>query len=163
MVEFETKYFGKVIVDISEGHGNTDFKYNNQEINIFFSDYQLYEDKLEKCLEIIDKYVEIDKIAKKAIIESFPKNETIKYYFECHFDIFEEEQVLMEIFGVKNFQEMDIKKIVEQLKYPNLLFSLENNAINVSVDYMVSKKYSDEILCVKIDEKLRIINFSHES
>ena len=35
MVEFETKYFGKVIVDISDGHGNTDFKYNNREINIF--------------------------------------------------------------------------------------------------------------------------------
>jgi hypothetical protein len=50
-----------------------------------------------------------------------------------------------------------------KLEYPNLLFSRQGDNINVSVDYMISKDYSDEILCVKMDEKLNITGFSHES
>jgi hypothetical protein len=69
----------------------------------------------------------------------------------------------MEIFGVDKFQEMDIRNIVEKMDYPNLLFSMENNEINVSVDYKIFEEYSDEILCVKMDEELNVINFSHES
>jgi len=60
----------------------------------------------------------------------------------------------MEIFGVKIFSDFNAKKTIEELEYPNLLFGIEeNNEIKVSVDYRVSKKYFDEILCVKIDEK----------
>jgi hypothetical protein len=162
--EFTTKYFGEIIIDVDDnGHGDTDVSYNNnQEINIFLSDYNDYGDKIKICLEIMDKYIEINEMAKKAIIEHFDENETIKYYFECHFDILEEEQI-MEIFGVDNFQEMDIKNIVEKLEYPNLLFSKRNDGISVSVDYKISKEYSDEILCVRMDEKLNITDFSHES
>jgi ADP-glucose pyrophosphorylase len=102
-------------------------------------------------------------MAKKAILENFPENETVKYYFECHFDILEEEQ-LLEIFGVKTFEEFDIAKAVEKLDYPDLLFGIEKNKeITFSVDYKVSEEYSDEILCVKMDEKLNITDFSHES
>lgn len=164
MTEFEyiTKYFGKIIIDERDGHGSTNLKYNNHEIHVFLADFNIYGTKVNLCLEIIDKYFEINEIAKKAILENFPENETIKYYFECHFDVLEEEQ-LIEIFDVANFQEMDIKNIIEKLEYPNLLFSIENNEISVSIDYMISKKYSDEILCVKIDEKLNITGFSHES
>jgi hypothetical protein len=161
--EFMTKYFGKIVIDVDDdGHGNTDVNYENQNINIFFDEYKLYGDKNKVCLEIIDKYIEINKIAKKAILEHFSKNETIRYYFECHFDILEEEQI-MEIFGVKTFDEFDIKKAVENLNYPNLLFGIGNNRINFSVDYKVSEEYSDEILCIKMDDKLNIIGFSHES
>jgi hypothetical protein len=162
MTKFTTKYFGEIIINENDGHGDTDVKYNNQEINIFLSDYNNYGDKVKVCLKIMDKYVEMNEIAKKAILENFMENETIKYYFECHFDILEKEQ-LMEIFGVDNFEKMDIRNVVEKLKYPNLLFSIQDNEISVSVDYMVSKEYSDEILCVRMDEKLNIINFSHES
>jgi hypothetical protein len=161
--KFKTKYFGEMIIDVDDnGHGDTDVNYNNQKINIFLCEYNIYGDKVKACLEIMDKYVEINEAAKKAILENFTENETIKYYFECHFDILEEEQI-MEIFGVDNFQEMDIKNIVEKLEYPNLLFSIKNDEINVSVDYKISKEYSDEILCVRMDEKLNITDFSHES
>jgi hypothetical protein len=161
--EFTTKYFEEIIIDVDdEGHGDVDVSYNNQEINIFLDYYKNYGDKVKVCLEIMDKYIEINEIAKKAILENFSENETVNYYFECHFDILEEEQ-LLEIFGVNNFQEMEIKNILEKFKYPNLLFSIENNKITVSVDYMISNEYSDEILCVRLDEKLNVINFSHES
>jgi len=162
MAEYMTKYFGKIIIDERGGHGDADVKYNNHEIGIFLADFNIYGTKLKVCLEILDKYIEINEIAKKAILENFTENKTIEYYFECHFDILENDQ-LIEIFDVANFQEMDIKNVVEKLEYPNLLFSIEDNKINVSIDYMVSKKYSDEILCVKMDEELNITGFSHES
>jgi hypothetical protein len=162
MFDFTTKYFGRIIINENGGHGNADVKYDNQKINIFLSDYNIYGDKVITCVDILDKYVEINKIAKKAILSNFKRNGIIRYYFECHFDMLEEEQ-LMEIFGVNRFEEMDIKNVVEKLDYPNLLFSVKNNEISVSVDYMVSKEYSDEILCVRMDEKLNIIDFSHES
>jgi hypothetical protein len=47
--------------------------------------------------------------------------------------------------------------------YPNLLFNIQEDKINVSADYMISKEYSDETLCVRMDEKLNITGFSHES
>jgi uncharacterized protein YaaW (UPF0174 family) len=129
--KFATKYFGGIVITTDDGHGDTDVKYNNQEINIFLADYNIYGDKVKVCLEIIDKYVEINGIAKKAILENFAENATVKYYFECHFDILEEEQ-LMEIFNANNFNDMDINKVVEKLDYPNLLFGIEDNEINHS-------------------------------
>jgi hypothetical protein len=159
---FTTKCFGDITIIEKGGHGNINAIYNNHEINIFLNDYSLYGDKAKICLEIIDKYIEIDEIAKKAIIEHFNKNEIIKYYFECHFDILDEEQ-LLEIFDVNNFAELDIKNVVEKFEYPNLLFNIQDIEITVSVDYMVSEEYSDEILCVRMDERLNITGFSHES
>jgi hypothetical protein len=162
MSEFETKYFGNIIIDTGGENGHTYVKYNNEEIRIFFYEYEKYEEKIKVCLEIMDKYLEINDIAKKAILENFFEDETIKYYFECHFDILEEDK-LLEIFCESNFEKLDMTNVVSNLKYPNLLFSIKNNEINVSVDYKVSKKYSDEILCVKMDEKLNVTGFSHES
>jgi len=160
--KYSTKYFGEIVITEEDGHGSADVLYDNQKISIFLCDYNLYGDKVKVCLGIMDKYVEINEIAKKAILENFIENETVKYYFECHFDILETEY-LLEIFDVNSFEEMNIKSVVEKLEYPNLLFSIGNNEIKVSVDYMVSKEYSDEILCVRIDEKLNITDFAHES
>ena len=163
MAEYSTKYFGTLVIDEKSDFEYLNVKYEDKEINISLSDCNIYGDKLNVCLNIIDKYIEIDEIAKKAILENFPENETVKYYFEYHFDILEEEKIF-EIFGVKTFEEFDIVNAVEKLDYPNLLFVIEKNkAITFSVDYKISKEYSDEILCVKMDEKLNITDFSQES
>jgi hypothetical protein len=162
MGNYKTKYFGEIFIDETSDFEYIDVQYKNKEMNISLSDCNIYGDKLKTCLEIIDKYTEINEIAKKAILENFPGNETIKYYFECHFDILEEE-IIQEVFGVKTFDKLDIKRIVEKLDYPSLLFGIENDEINFSVDYKISEEYSDEILCVKMDEKLHITDFSHES
>jgi len=161
-MEFLSKYFGKINIDVDGEVGGADVKYADEEINIFLYQVPLYEEKVNLCLKMLDKYIEMDEIAKKAIVDNFFENEIVKYYFECHFDGLEKEK-LLEIFGKKTFEEIDSKKVVEKLNYPNLMFSLENNEIIVSVDYMVSEKYSDEILCVKMDENLNVIYFSHES
>ena len=157
-----TKCFGNISIDIDDdGHGDIFASYNDQEINIFLCNYNVYREKAKTCLMIIDKYKEINDIAKKTIMDNFIKNETVKYYFEHNFKILEEEQ-LMEIFGVNNFRDIEIKNIVDKLKYPNLIFVIENNEITISVDYKISKEYSNEILCVKMDERLNVINITHE-
>jgi hypothetical protein len=162
MDNYITKYFGQISIDKTSDFEYIDLMYENKEINISLSDCNIYGDKLKTCINIIDKYPELNKIAKKAILENFHLNDTIKYYFECHFDILDQEQVL-KVFGVKTFEEFDIKRGVDKLDYPNLLFGIENNEINFSVDYKVSKLYSNEILSVVMDEKLNVNRFSHES
>ncbi|MDR1180259.1 MAG: DUF2004 domain-containing protein, partial [Spirochaetales bacterium] len=154
MNKHTTKYFGEIELSIDEDGSWADFDttYNEQEITVSLSDYGIYEDKTKVCWEIIDKYAEINEIAKKAIIENFPKKDgTVNYYFECHFDILDEEE-LIEVFGIKKFKDLDIKTTVEKMAYPDLLFGLDEGKLTFSVDYMIAKEYSDEILCVKMDE-----------
>ncbi|MDR2689978.1 MAG: DUF2004 domain-containing protein [Azoarcus sp.] len=167
MEKHTTKYFGEIELAIDEDGGWAEFDiiFNGHEITVSLSDYGNYADKTKVCWEIIDKYVEIHEITEKAIIENFPKKDgTVNFYFGYHFnnDAMDEE-TLLEVFGVKNFEELDIKTAVEKMGYPDLLFGIDEGKINFSVDYMVSKEHSDEILCVKMDEELNIIGFSHES
>ena len=162
MGSYKTRYFGDILVDEASDFEYIDTEYDGHEINISLSDCNRYGEKMGTCLDILDKYPEINEIAKKAILENFPENEIIRYYFECHFDVLEEAPIL-EIFGVSAFDELDAGKAIENLEYPNLLFGIDEGEINFSVDYKVSEEYSDEILCVKMDKNLNITDFSHES
>jgi hypothetical protein len=162
-----TKYFGEVELFIDEDGSDADFNttYKGQEIFVSFSKYDKYGDKMKLCWEIIDKYAEINEIAKKAIIENFPnKNGTVNYYFKYHFNKgMLGEKTLLNMFGVKEFKDLDIKTTVEKLDYPNLFFLIYRDEITFSATYMVSKFYTEEILCVKFDEELNVIGFSHDS
>jgi hypothetical protein len=166
MAEFMTKYFGKIIIDEDEdGDGVAAVKYNNQEINIFFDEYSKYGDLMKVCLELIDQYVEIHEVA-KGVFHGFNWNAMIKFYFEYHFDYLEEEQ-LVEIFGVNNFEKIDITNIVSKLEYPNLYFIMDEidedeDGITVSVDYIFSKEYSGEKLCIIMDEELNVMDIKIE-
>ena len=159
---YRTKYFGDITIDEKSDFEFIDAIYKGAEINISISDCNIFGEKLGKCLEMINNYQELDKIAKQAIIDNFKDDGTINYYFECHFDILEEEN-LLEIFGVDTFEEFNINETVKKLGPPDLLFGINDNEIILSVDYMVSKDYSDEILCVKVDEESHVTGFSHES
>jgi hypothetical protein len=162
MSKYQTKHFGEISIDETSDFESISANYLDNEINIFLSDCNTYGDKLNTCLNIIDKYSEINAIAKQAILDNYPENETIKYYFECHFDSLDE-NVLIKVFGIKRFDIFEIKRTVESLEYPDLLFDIQNNEIHFSVDYKITKEYSDEILCVKMDKDLNITGFSHES
>jgi hypothetical protein len=133
-----------------------------QEINISFSDCNLYVGKMEYCVKFLNEYFTINIIAKKAIKEAFLKNRTVNYYFECHFDILENE-ILLKVFGTDTFDQFNIHDTIDRLPAPDILFLLNNGNVMVSVDYKVSKEYSDEILCVKMDMNFNVIGFSHES
>jgi len=67
------------------------------------------------------------------------------------------------VFDTDTFDQFKLNDTVARLPAPDLLFGLDNGAITVSVDYRVSKEYSDEILCVKMDMDFNVIGFSQES
>lgn len=144
-LELTTKQFGNIVIAVdSNGHGNSEAMYGGEEINIFLSDYRLYGDKAKACLNVIDRYKELDEIARKSIVAGFADNATIRFYFEDHFDNYEKED-LIDIFGVSKFGKMDIKQVVEKLEYSDLLFSIKDDELQISVDYMVSEEHYDEI------------------
>lgn len=162
-IEFKSKIFGDVVISIEDNDASLELQFENQDLFFFFTEYAFYGDKAPICFKVIDNYLEMNQIAKKEIIEHFSKNATIRYYFECHFDMLDKEE-LIEIFGVDDFQKMDIESVVKKLGYPDLLLGIQKNGeITISVDYQISKEYSDEILCVRMDENFNVVDFSHES
>ena len=165
-VELKTKYFGKIIMSISNderAYGTAVFwtEYKGKEILFILNDCIYYKkEKLSICLEIIDKYIELDKIVKQEILEKFSSNETINGYFKSQFDIMNEKK-LLEIFGVTNFKKIDIKYCINKFEYPFLDFNIINNKVIVFADYYISPDYW-EYLHISIDEDLNIIDILHE-
>jgi hypothetical protein len=89
----------------------------------------------------------------------------VNYYFKCHFedDILDEDE-LVEIFGTKDFKKFGIRNVVEKMAYPDLnIWINENSELDICPDYKVAPEYSDEILCIKMDNKLNVMEFIHES
>ncbi|MDR0389429.1 MAG: DUF2004 domain-containing protein [Spirochaetaceae bacterium] len=166
MAKYVTKYFGEIDFDEASNTIDFDVVFNGQEINICFNEVPLYRDKIQLCWDIIDQYDKLNEIAKNAIIKNFPQTKgVVNYYFKCHFDdeILDEDE-LVEIFGVKDFKKIDIKNVVEKLAYPDLnIWINKNNELDICPDYKVAPEYSDEILCIKMDVKLNVIKFLHES
>ncbi len=160
MKKFTSKVFGEIEIDDTSDFEFLELEIENDKVNISISDCSLFGERLEICIGFIDKYVEINEKAKRAIVENFPENELIKYYFEEHFDCLEDE-MLLEVFGTEKFDELDIKKFVERFKQkPILLFGLDKeDKVYLALDYMVSKEYSDEILVVIMDEELNVTGF----
>jgi hypothetical protein len=157
-----TKYFGEINIDQTSDFEFIELVYKNKEIDVSLDQCNMYGDKLTVCLEMINQYEEIDKMAKRALIENFSKNKTIEDYFRSHFDDLGEE-IIIELFDTKDFEFIDIERTVEKFGYPNFLFSMDDGEINLSVDYMISKEYSDQILCVKMDQELNVTGYSNES
>jgi hypothetical protein len=166
MAKIMTKYFGEIVYDETSNEIDFDVTFNGQEINICFNEFSLYRDKIQSCWDIIDQYDKLNEIAKNAIIEYFPQEKgAVNYYFKCHFeDDMLDENELIEVFGVNNFKKINIKNVVEKMKYPDLnIWINKNNELDVCSDYKIVPDYSDEILCITMDEKLNIIKFSHKS
>lgn len=162
-IEFKSKIFGDITITIENGDASVDLEFRGRDLFFFFTEYDAYGDKTKVCFDVIDRYLDLDKLAKKEIAKYFAKNAIIKYYFECHFDILEDDE-LIEIFGVNDFQKINIESVVEKLGLPDLLLGIDKHGeIIISVDYQIAKDYSDEILCIKMDEKFNVIDFSHES
>jgi hypothetical protein len=162
MKKYKTKYFGELTVDETSDYEYFDLSHNNETMYISLSGFSGETEKTSKCMEITDRYEEIHETAKKAIAENFSGDEVLQSYFKLHFDSLDEKKT-KEIFGVTGFNDIAIETIAEKLACPNLVFSLEYGDITLSVDYMVSKEYSDEVLCVKMNEDLIVLDFAREN
>jgi hypothetical protein len=132
-----TKYFGEITFDESCSFIGLPVWFDNQMINLSFSKSSVYTEKLASLLVILDRYVEIQEVAKKAITENHRKNKAIKQFFK------------------------DTACGIEDLNYPGLIFDLhKNNEIIFKVVYNPNKRTGD-ILCIAMDKDLNIQGFSH--
>jgi len=162
MKKFSTKYFGELEIDEGSEFEYIDLTYNNDAMYLSFSGFNGEAEKTAQCIAIIDRYAELHEIAKKEIAENYESNEVIRYYFKYHFETLDKE-TLNELFGVSDFSSFSIEKAAEKLCAPDLEFLLESGEICISADYRVSKEYSEEVLCVKMNEDLFVMDFTREN
>jgi hypothetical protein len=166
MVELATTDMGNMtaIFAKDDSDGDTDvITYNTQEITIFLHGLGIYGDKVKVCLEILEKYLEINEIAKKAIIENFHNhnNEDLNNIFEGVFESLDL-NVIRPPKGI-TIEEYYIKEYVENWKFPYLLFGIIDNEIAVYAEYILTEEWGEFIdsLSVKMDEKLNITGFDY--
>jgi hypothetical protein len=76
MDKYITKYFGEIFFD--ETDDPIGLKYNGQKLYISFFCPNLYEGKVKIYLDILDKYVEINEIGRKAILENFAPEKLVE-------------------------------------------------------------------------------------
>ena len=162
MGTYKTRIFGELTIDETSDYEYFDLYYKEKPMYISLSGFSDQKEKILQCLKIIDRYDEIHEMSKSAIAENFAADEVIQYYFKFHFETLEKETI-QELFGVSEFDNFSIEKAAEKMEYPDLVFSLEYEEISLSVDYRVSKEYSDEVLSIKMDENLTILEFSREN
>jgi hypothetical protein len=162
MKTYATKYFGEFSIAETGDYSYFNAEYNGTRIQISLSGFPANEAMTAKCFELIDRYPEVDETAKEAIKENYASSEVIRYYFKNHFDTLDAE-TLTGIFGHSSFDDFSIDKAVEQFSFPNLDFTLENGELYLSADYRASEEYSDEILAVKMEESLYVLDFARET
>jgi hypothetical protein len=82
MGKYTTEYFGEITIDETKDYEQFLLMDPNNKIcfGISFSSCNTG-GKIKKCLNIIDKYFEIKKIAGKIIVRRFIENETFHKYF----------------------------------------------------------------------------------
>jgi dephospho-CoA kinase len=107
---------------------------------------------------MLDKYVEMDETVRRYMIENLHKIAQIYHYFKNQFDEMRDER-LIEAFGTKTFEDLDIKKVVEQMKYPNVQFCIEDDELNIVLNYWASK-YSP-LISITMDKDLNVVGISH--
>ena len=167
-----TKYFGNVEVKFTD-IPNFDNIYasfwavfNCQNILVSIFDYDIIGDKLALCWSIVDKYPEINKIAKKAMVKNFYEKESkVNEYFKYYFEKMAINEILIKkVFGVNDFERININNLIEQLNYPNLDFYFEDNILTFSVDYAFLENYFDDDvrLYVTFNEEQKVIDFEIE-
>jgi|GEM_PF-2126985 len=108
---------------------------------------------------ILDNYIELDKQAKKYVLNALNQGEgTVQYYYEYHKDeLFPE---LIERFGGNEYSD---ETLVSHTALANIWFSLDEGDVLATFDYKLLPEDSDEILAVRFDHFQKIIGVAHES
>ena len=170
MVEIETKYFGKIIFDETKKSDIISVKYGRSILNIglpccFINN----KETLNSCIEIMNKYKKINRIAKREIKNIAVNEENIvKHFFKYHFDNYEKEKINT-IFNINIFEKVDLNKIIKIMKCSDFLFQTgeddngddDNNKITFWINYMISKEHFSETLCIRMDNEFNIIEVDH--
>jgi hypothetical protein len=111
MAKNDTKYFGELIID-ETNEEEISIKFIGKDIRIALPEWIINDrNKVKRCFEVMDKYIEIDDTAKKSIIGNYPQNKRAKMNSKYYFYNLENNKKI-EAFGIIND---DRKDIVEKL------------------------------------------------
>ena len=170
MIEIKTKYFGKIIFDETKESEIISVKYGRNILNTGLPCcFITNKDTLNMCIEILNKYKRINRIAKEEIKKITVKEENIvKYFLKYHFDNYEKEKIYT-IFKTNIFEKINMNKIIRIMKCSDFLFQTgedengddDKNKITFWVNYMISKEHFNETLCIRMDKEFNIIEVDH--
>jgi hypothetical protein len=166
-VKYKTKQFGEISFHVHSGStiGSTDLKYDNQKINIFIPDIWTHTEKITPCLNIIEKYFEINNMAKNELLNNYKENKVIKEYFKYNYRTMYNEERL-KVFSTVKYRKIDFPAIIKNLSYPVLHIRLNdenNNKLEVSLDFILAKDsvLRGHLLEVHMNENLTISGYEH--
>jgi len=164
--KYNTKQFGQIVFHVFPGaaYGTADVHYNDQRIELFIPDIWKRTDKITPCLEIIEKYFEINDRAKNALLINFKENKTIRGYFRYNFKNMDNEERI-KTFSTVKYRKIDFPGIIKNLSYPILFIGLtdDKNELKVNLSYVLAKDsiLRGHILEVKMDGNLTVSGFEH--
>jgi hypothetical protein len=151
MSNYTTKYFGEISINETDEafFSIIPLEYNGQKLQISFYGRNNFEYKLKILLDILDKYIEIDEIGRKAIIETFSyeKLKELNYPNLC--------------LSIRN-DEINISLEYETLTYKKFWkefnkYYKEERSIGIYVDPIDVRP-----LRVNLDEKLNVLKVYDE-
>jgi hypothetical protein len=106
------KYFGELIINEAKNNEDINIKFIGHDILFYLPDWIINDrNKVKRCLEIMDTYIEMDYIARKSIITNYPQIKKFKMNSKYHF-INMENNKSIEFFGHLND---DRRNIIEEL------------------------------------------------
>jgi hypothetical protein len=166
MNKYKTKYFGEISFEDNPKYGykNARIEYNNHLINIFI-DEDIYKNKMDTCLNIIDKYFEINVIVKNVILDNYSNDYVLNNSYKCCFEN-HVKNIFDKIFGTRSFRKINLKCVQKKMEYPNLHFNInnENNELEILLSYILSNycPFGFTIgLQVLTNEEFNIFEFGH--
>ena len=124
----------------------------------------MYKNKINICLDIIDKYHDLTLIAKRYLIDNYLVK--FKNCFRCYFEYFRK-KIIHKIFYSNLDRNIYFNCSKLRLEYPNLSINLndENNEIEIILSYFsiydCNYGMSSKILYILMNEKFEIIKFNH--
>ena len=169
----KTKYFGDLEFYVEYDHVGDDWvsihtSLNDQRVFIHIPNYNNLGKNHNLCWEIIDKYLEINEIAKKIIVNKFAeKNGKANYYFKEFFEErikLSDREKIINVFGINDLEMFDIDEFIKKINYPDLCFYVEKSIMTISIEYTILENYPQEdvIICVLMNEKLEVTGFEIE-
>jgi len=161
----KTKSHGDVKFNVCIGGLISDLKINNHEVGFYFEgieDIEKLDENRAFFIEIMDRFIELDEIAKKSIVENFNTEYglDIKCFFRELFR-YKKDKELLKIFGSNIFDEIKIEAFVEKIRCVNLIIHCNNN-FNISFRYKIPdlKKWHMQSLHVKMNRDYNVYKYT---
>jgi hypothetical protein len=163
MNKYKTLNFGEISFEDNHGYKSVRLEYNNHLINIFI-DEDIYKNKMDMSLNIIDKIFEINIIAKKTILNNYFKK--LNNCFKCRFDYIKE-KMIRKVFDIYTYRNVNYGCIEKLLTYPNSLNITinDNNEFIIILGYILQNdcKFgrSGVMLHIFMDVQFNVFDFNY--